>query len=98
MLRFVVAGLCLAAMALAQMPHLNIHILAHTHDVWHICPSRDLTAPQDVGWLKTVDQYYYGANNSIQDARVQYILDTVTRCLVGAPPSLDPIPLADWPP
>lgn len=33
MLRFVVAGICLAAMAFAQMPHLNIHILAHTHDV-----------------------------------------------------------------
>lgn len=38
---------------------------------------------KDVGWLKTVDQYYYGANNTIQDARVQYILDTVTQALVG---------------
>jgi len=26
-------------------------------------------------YKKKVDQYYYGSNNSIQDARVQYILD-----------------------
>jgi lysosomal alpha-mannosidase len=31
----------------------------------------------DVGWLKTVDQYYYGSNQGQQDAAVQYILDTV---------------------
>eukprot|EP00961_Rhodomonas_salina_P117590 1582727-Rhodomonas_salina.2 len=41
---------------------INVHLVCHTHD--------------DVGWLKTVDQYYYGANNSIQHAGVQYILDT----------------------
>ncbi|KAI4882355.1 hypothetical protein NFI96_027804, partial [Prochilodus magdalenae] len=35
----------------------------HTHD--------------DVGWLKTVDQYFYGARNDIQHAGVQYILDSV---------------------
>jgi len=47
---------------------LNVHLVSHTHD--------------DVGWLKTVDQYYYGANNSIQHAGVQYILDSVVSSLV----------------
>ncbi|CAF3419135.1 unnamed protein product [Rotaria sp. Silwood1] len=46
---------------------LNVHIVAHTHD--------------DVGWLKTVDQYFYGARNYIQHAGVQYILDSVVRAL-----------------
>ena len=50
---------------------LQIHIVAHTHD--------------DVGWLKTVDQYYYGANNSIQRAGVQYILDSVIPALEANP-------------
>lgn len=31
----------------------------------------------DVGWLKTVDQYYYGSNNGQAIGSVQYILDTV---------------------
>ena len=30
----------------------NVHIVCHSHD--------------DPGWLKTVDQYHYGSNNSIQ--------------------------------
>eukprot|EP00179_Madagascaria_erythrocladioides_P005108 CAMPEP_0198309554 /NCGR_PEP_ID=MMETSP1450-20131203/1914_1 /TAXON_ID=753684 ORGANISM="Madagascaria erythrocladiodes, Strain CCMP3234" /NCGR_SAMPLE_ID=MMETSP1450 /ASSEMBLY_ACC=CAM_ASM_001115 /LENGTH=981 /DNA_ID=CAMNT_0044012317 /DNA_START=93 /DNA_END=3038 /DNA_ORIENTATION=- len=50
---------------------LDVHVIAHTHD--------------DVGWLKTVDQYYYGANNSIQNAGVQYILDSVMTSLEENP-------------
>ncbi|RNA25280.1 lysosomal alpha-mannosidase-like, partial [Brachionus plicatilis] len=42
---------------------INVHLVPHTHD--------------DAGWLKTVDQYYYGANNGEQTASVQYVLDTV---------------------
>ena len=35
-------------------------------------------------WLKTVDQYYYGSNNTIQHAGVQYILDTViAQCMLN---------------
>ncbi|CAF1622827.1 unnamed protein product [Rotaria magnacalcarata] len=50
---------------------LNVHIVPHTHD--------------DVGWLKTVDQYYYGARNNIQHAGVQYILDSVIHSLEENP-------------
>ncbi|PIO35130.1 hypothetical protein AB205_0152700, partial [Aquarana catesbeiana] len=50
---------------------LNVHLIPHTHD--------------DVGWLKTVDQYYYGVNNSIQHAGVQYILDSVIPQLLEDP-------------
>lgn len=50
---------------------LNIHIIAHTHD--------------DVGWLKTVDQYFYGVRNGEQRAGVQYILDSVIQELKDHP-------------
>lgn len=51
---------------------LNVHLVAHTHD--------------DVGWLKTVDQYFYGINNgNIQRAGVQYILDTTIQQLLENP-------------
>jgi len=35
---------------------LNVHLVSHSHD--------------DVGWLKTVDQYFVGSNNSIQASGV----------------------------
>ncbi|KAE9586552.1 putative alpha-mannosidase [Lupinus albus] len=48
---------------------LNVHLVAHTHD--------------DVGWLKTVDQYYVGSNNSIQGACVQNVLDSLVHALLA---------------
>jgi hypothetical protein len=44
-----------------------VHLIAHTHD--------------DVGWLKTPDQYYFGSYNSLENAGVQYILDTLITAL-----------------
>lgn len=54
-----------------QPDMLNVHLVAHTHD--------------DVGWLKTVDQYYYGIKNDVQHAGVQYILDSVISALLAEP-------------
>ena len=42
---------------------INVHLFCHTHD--------------DPGWLKTVDQYYYGSNRTICGGGVKYILDNV---------------------
>ena len=64
---------------------INVHLVAHTHD--------------DVGWLKTIDQYYYGcefvldffrsivlvARREIVRRGVQYILDSVVQGLVDNP-------------
>ncbi|XP_069460402.1 lysosomal alpha-mannosidase-like isoform X2 [Ambystoma mexicanum] len=50
---------------------LNVHLVPHTHD--------------DVGWLKTVDQYFYGARNAKQHAGVRYILDSVISQLLSDP-------------
>ncbi|CAE8668024.1 unnamed protein product, partial [Polarella glacialis] len=50
---------------------INVHLVPHTHD--------------DAGWLKTVDEYFAGQNNSIQNANVQYILDSVIKSLAENP-------------
>ncbi|KAB0792238.1 hypothetical protein PPYR_14197 [Photinus pyralis] len=46
---------------------LNVHIIAHSHD--------------DVGWLKTVDEYYYGTRSHVQSAQVKYIISSVVDAL-----------------
>ncbi len=51
---------------------LNVHLVCHSHD--------------DVGWLKTTDQYYIGSNQSLQNVPgVQYILDSVVQELLVNP-------------
>ena len=50
---------------------LNVHLVAHTHD--------------DVGWLKTVDQYYAGLKSTIQQACVKCILDSLIPTLAANP-------------
>ena len=57
--------------ALAALAPLDVHLVCHTHD--------------DVGWLKTVDQYYVGSKAEIQEARVQFILDSVIDALLQDP-------------
>ncbi|VBB25890.1 unnamed protein product [Acanthocheilonema viteae] len=46
-----------------QKDVLNVHLICHTHD--------------DPGWIKTIDQYYYGSQKEKTATGVQYILNTV---------------------
>jgi len=61
-----VAALVLLAAGVQAAP-LNVHVVPHSHD--------------DVGWLKTLDEYYYGSSNVIDNGSVQYILDSVVAAL-----------------
>lgn len=45
----------------------NVHIIPHTH--------------LDVGWLKTIDQYFWGTKSSYVSASVQNIIDSVIEAL-----------------
>ncbi len=47
---------------------LQVHIVAHTHD--------------DVGWLKTQDEYFSGIHDGIQNVQVETILDNVIDVLL----------------
>ncbi|CAF1238466.1 unnamed protein product [Adineta steineri] len=46
---------------------LNVHLVPHSHD--------------DVGFVKTLDEYYYGSRTDLQHVRVQYILDSIVLAL-----------------
>jgi len=46
---------------------LTVHLIPHTHD--------------DVGWVKTVDEYYSGFEGKVSNARVKLILDSVVEQL-----------------
>lgn len=47
----------------------------------HVCPH----SHDDVGWLKTVDQYFYGEKNYIQRTNVNVEYSSVTAALLDNP-------------
>lgn len=50
---------------------LTVHLIPHSHD--------------DVGWLKTVDEYFSGAEYEIQKAGVEIIITNVINELLNDP-------------
>jgi hypothetical protein len=50
---------------------LTVHLIPHSHD--------------DVGWLKTVDEYYSGTDYDIQRANVEMIITNVINELLKDP-------------
>lgn len=51
--------------------YVNIHLIPHSHD--------------DVGWLKTVEQYYYGTKQEVQRAAVTLIYDNTLKSVLKHP-------------
>jgi len=45
-----------------------VHVVAHSHD--------------DVGWLKTIDDYFYGKNSRMQVANVDRTITNVVEALL----------------
>jgi hypothetical protein len=92
-------ALCALALVVCATAIVNVHIVPHTHDGTvlsidfcfdiGVLPSPICCRAQwtntDVGWLKTVDQYYSCANNTIQNACVRYILTTIIKTLADNP-------------
>ena len=68
-----VVVLALVCLGLLPPPaqSLTVHMVPHTHD--------------DVGWLKTVDQYFTGSNSSLQHAAVSNLITAVIAALVRVP-------------
>ena len=74
LISFVVAVSVVSVVSAAyseQCDKLQVHLFAHSHD--------------DPGWLKTVDQYYYGSNSTIYEASVSLVYDTVVSSLLDNP-------------
>lgn len=60
-------ALLLVSRSLTPQPagadQLTVYLIPHSHD--------------DVGWLKTPDDYFYGGDQNTQWAGVQYTLDSI---------------------
>ncbi|XP_028137565.1 lysosomal alpha-mannosidase [Diabrotica virgifera virgifera] len=57
----------LKACATTNSSKINVHLIPHSHD--------------DLGWLKTAEDYFYGEHNDIQNGGIQYVLDSVLQAL-----------------
>ena len=69
---YLIFGLALlACWAKSQSEIVNVHLVPHSHD--------------DVGWLKTVDQYFSGTERQITPSGVRYIIDSVVHSLQDNP-------------
>ena len=55
----------------SALPNITVHLVPHSHD--------------DTGWLKTVDQYHTGSNNTIQHANVGRLIGSVVDSLSKNP-------------
>ncbi|OQR68526.1 lysosomal alpha-mannosidase-like [Tropilaelaps mercedesae] len=67
-----VEGICPARTCHPVDPRFyTVHIVPHSH--------------MDLGWLKTVDQYFFGTNAAITPVGVQYIYDSVLAELLDDP-------------